>query len=148
MNICSYCAFVIQSCPVIHKTNSFYCYLQIKSAEQNRVCCLLHTLYKDWIYWYVSQSVSAYALCLYAHTVFQIHFFWLYHVVTLHWDHVFVLTLLKNILYAGNFMRRCNYLSCPQDGIVGIATCSWDWIPLGQRFFALCVCVCIYIYST
>jgi hypothetical protein len=138
--------FVRQSCPVIHKTSYSYCYLQIKSAEQNRLWCLPQTLYKECIYWYTSQSISAHALCLYAHISKSLSF-WLYHVVTLHWDDVFALTLLKNILYAGNFMRRCNNFSC------GPGWHSWYTIklvglnPTGTKVYCfMYVCVYIYIY--
>jgi hypothetical protein len=109
-----------------------------------------HTLYKEWIYWYTSQSISAHALCLYAHISKSLSF-WLYHVVTLHWDDLFALKLLKNILHTGNFMRRCSNFSC------GPGWHSWYSISLlGLNpavtkvfcfmYMCVCVCVCIYIY--
>ena len=163
---CSYCTFVRQSCPVIHKTNSSYCYRQIKPAEQNRLWCLTHThmpthtnththtlslslslsLYKEWIYWYTSQSVFAHTICLYAH-ISNLLSFLLYHIVTLHWNDVFALTMLTNILYTGNFMRRCNNFSCGQ------GWCSWynnsllGLNPAGTKVFCF-IYIYIYIYTT
>jgi hypothetical protein len=72
---CSYCMFVRQSCPVIHKTNSSYCYLQIKSAEQNRFWCLPQTLYKEWIYWYTYVTINLCSWCVSVCSYFKITFF-------------------------------------------------------------------------
>jgi hypothetical protein len=115
---CSYCTFVRQSCPVIHKTNSSYCYLQIKSAAQNRVWCLPHTHCKEWIYWYISQSFFAHALCLYAH--------------------------ISNSLF---LTVPCSDLTLGWCFCVNIAEKYFVWIPLGPRYFVIYmyVCVCIYI---